>query len=190
MIHPSYVELMKVVNDDAAIGEEPVVNSRYSIVCAAAKRARQIIDGSEPMIEGRRAYGRKPLSIAVDEMADGHLRILTNEEASVEQEKLDELSAQTKEVLARVEEKRAEEEARAAEEAARLRAIEEEQAAEEAAAAEEAIAEAEAVEEAVEEVVVETAEVTGAAEATGDAAEETPAEATEEAAPADETAAE
>lgn len=32
MIHPSYVELMKVVNNDVEIGEEPVVNSRYSIV--------------------------------------------------------------------------------------------------------------------------------------------------------------
>ena len=31
MIHPSYVELMKVVNDGVEIGEEPVVNSRYSI---------------------------------------------------------------------------------------------------------------------------------------------------------------
>lgn len=46
MIHPSYVELMKVVNDNVEIGEEPVVNSRYSIVCATAKRARQIIDGA------------------------------------------------------------------------------------------------------------------------------------------------
>lgn len=27
MIHPSYVELMKVVNDEGEIGEEPVVNS-------------------------------------------------------------------------------------------------------------------------------------------------------------------
>ena len=43
MIHPSYVELMKVVNHDVEIGEEPVVNSRYSIVIATAKRARQII---------------------------------------------------------------------------------------------------------------------------------------------------
>ena len=50
MIHPSYVELMKVVNDNVEIGEEPVVNSRYSIVCATAKRARQIIDGAEPLV--------------------------------------------------------------------------------------------------------------------------------------------
>ena len=37
MIHPSYVELMKVVNDGVEIGEEPVVNSRYSIVIALQK---------------------------------------------------------------------------------------------------------------------------------------------------------
>ena len=39
MIHPSYNELMKVVNNNAEYGEEPVVNSRYSIVIASAKRA-------------------------------------------------------------------------------------------------------------------------------------------------------
>ena len=64
MIHPSYVELMKVVNNDVEIGEEPVVNSRYSIVIATAKRARQIIGGDEPLIEtsfyrSRRALSRK-----------------------------------------------------------------------------------------------------------------------------------
>ena len=42
MIHPSYVELMKVVNNNVEFGEEPVVNSRYSLVLAASKRARQI----------------------------------------------------------------------------------------------------------------------------------------------------
>ena len=40
MIHPSYNELMKVVNNNAEYGEEPVVNSRYSIVIASAKRAK------------------------------------------------------------------------------------------------------------------------------------------------------
>ena len=51
MIHPSYVELMKVVNNNVEFGEEPVVNSRYSLVIAAAKRARQIIAGDEPMAD-------------------------------------------------------------------------------------------------------------------------------------------
>ena len=33
MIHPSYVELMKVVNDGVEIGEEPVVNSHCDCSC-------------------------------------------------------------------------------------------------------------------------------------------------------------
>lgn len=58
MIHPSYVELMKVVNNDVEIGEEPVVNSRYSIVIATAKRARQIIGGDEPLVENAKERNR------------------------------------------------------------------------------------------------------------------------------------
>ena len=69
MIHPSYVELMKVVNNNVEFGEEPVVNSRYSLVLAASKRARQIIAGSEPLVEG--AAGKKPLSVAIDELYKG-----------------------------------------------------------------------------------------------------------------------
>lgn len=80
MIHPSYVELMNVVNKTTQTGEAPVINSRYSIVAATAKRARQIIDGSEPMVPG--AYNMKPLSIAVKELYEGQLRILTDEEAA------------------------------------------------------------------------------------------------------------
>jgi DNA-directed RNA polymerase subunit omega len=89
MIHPSYVELMKVVNEETAlVGEEPVVNSRYSIVCATAKRARQIIDGDEPYISG--AANMKPLSVAVEELYEGKLKILTDEEVD---EKNDELKS-------------------------------------------------------------------------------------------------
>ena len=84
MIHPSYVELMKVVNHDVEIGEEPVVNSRYSIVCATAKRARQIIDGQEPLI--RVSKGEKPLSIAVDELYRGELQIISEDDEEQEEE--------------------------------------------------------------------------------------------------------
>ena len=79
MIHPSYVELMKVVNDNVDVGEEPVVNSRYSIVCATARRARQIIDGADLLLDNEE--GKKPLSIAVDELYSGELKILTKEQA-------------------------------------------------------------------------------------------------------------
>ncbi|MDD6037906.1 MAG: DNA-directed RNA polymerase subunit omega [bacterium] len=83
MIHPSYVELMKVVNHDVVIGEEPVVNSRYSIALAASKRARQIIAGDEPLVEG--AKGKKPLSIAVDEIYQGKVKILSDEDEVTEE---------------------------------------------------------------------------------------------------------
>jgi len=78
MIHPSYVDLMKVMNKGVEEGEEPVVSSRYSVVMATAKRARQIIAGDEPMVKVKDK--QKPLSIAVDEMNQGQLRILTDEE--------------------------------------------------------------------------------------------------------------
>jgi DNA-directed RNA polymerase subunit omega len=78
MLHPSYTDLMKVVNKDVEPGEEPVVTSRYSIVMATAKRSRQLIAGDEPLIDD--AEGRKPLSIAVDELDQGKLKILGDEE--------------------------------------------------------------------------------------------------------------
>ena len=78
MLHPSYVELMKVVNDGVEIGEEPVVNSRYSIVLATAKRARQLINGAESFID--RPKCNKPLSIAVEELYNGDVKIVTDDE--------------------------------------------------------------------------------------------------------------
>ena len=78
MLHPSYADLMKVVNSEVEAGDTPVVNSRYSIVMATSKRARQIIDGSDPLIEN--AAGKKPLSIAVEELEQSRFHILSDEE--------------------------------------------------------------------------------------------------------------
>ena len=78
MLHPSYTDLMKVVNKDVEPGEEPVVTSRYSIVMATAKRARQIIAGDEPLIDD--AEGKKPLTIAVQELNEGKLKVLGDDE--------------------------------------------------------------------------------------------------------------
>ena len=77
MLHPSYSDLMKVVNSEVEQGEAPVVNSRYSIVMATAKRARQIISGSETYVTGTCG---KPLSIAVEELNQGKIKILSDEE--------------------------------------------------------------------------------------------------------------
>ena len=78
MLHPSYSDLMKVVNSEVEPREEKIVNSRYSIVMATAKRARQIIGGHEPMVKVK--PGEKPLSIAVDELNQGKIKILGEEE--------------------------------------------------------------------------------------------------------------
>ena len=78
MLHPSYSDLMKVVNSEVEPGEEKIVNSRYSIVMATAKRARRIIGGHEPMVKVK--PGEKPLSIAVDELNQGKIKILGEEE--------------------------------------------------------------------------------------------------------------
>ena len=66
MLHPSYGDLMDVVNADVQEGDAPIVNSRYSIVLATAKRARQIVDGADPLIETTE-YD-KPLSTSVEEL--------------------------------------------------------------------------------------------------------------------------
>ncbi|MBO6137356.1 MAG: DNA-directed RNA polymerase subunit omega [Lachnospiraceae bacterium] len=77
MLHPSYTDLMDVVNAGVEEGEEPIVSSRYSIVLATAKRARQIIDGSEPLVY---INDKKPLSTAVEELNSGAMKILNHDE--------------------------------------------------------------------------------------------------------------
>jgi DNA-directed RNA polymerase subunit omega len=68
--------LINVVNSGVEEGDEPVVNSRYSIVMATAKRARQIIAGDEPLVDGK---GKKALSVAVEELNQGKIKILNDE---------------------------------------------------------------------------------------------------------------
>lgn len=77
MLHPSYTDLMKIANSEVEPGETPVVTSRYSIVMATAKRARQIIDGADPLVY---SAGKKPLSIAVEELSKGKMKILGEKE--------------------------------------------------------------------------------------------------------------
>lgn len=92
MLHPSYTDLMEVVNSDVEQGEHPVVQSRYSIVMATSKRARQIIeergvvsDSKDPVKEVTRedikaSAEPKPLSVAVDELYAGTIKIVGDED--------------------------------------------------------------------------------------------------------------
>lgn len=95
MLQPSYTQLMKKLNSDAS---ETVVTSRYSIVIATARRARQIIDivnqesggkGAEKGMDipidparikeaaelSEKLKTKKPTSIAVDELYNGRIKI-------------------------------------------------------------------------------------------------------------------
>lgn len=82
MIHPSYSELMNVVNSEKEADEAaPVVNSRYSIVLATSKRARQLIAGDKAFVDDR---GKKALSVAVEELYKGKVKILSEEEQEEE----------------------------------------------------------------------------------------------------------
>ena len=77
MLHPSYTDLIEAVNSGVEPGEQPVVQSRYSIVIAAAKRARQLIAGADPLVAG--AARKKPLSTAVQELYEQKVTILPEE---------------------------------------------------------------------------------------------------------------
>ncbi len=63
---------MNVINNDVEPGEQPPVQSRYSIVIATSKRARQIIGGAPTYVDGK---GKKPLSIAVEELYKSKVKI-------------------------------------------------------------------------------------------------------------------
>ncbi len=86
MIHPSYVELMQAVNKESE-PDEPIVKSRYSIVTAAAKRARQLIDHADTKVQ--ETEDRKPLSIAVEELNEGSVKILSAASAQALQEEME-----------------------------------------------------------------------------------------------------
>ncbi|MBE5944479.1 MAG: DNA-directed RNA polymerase subunit omega [Lachnospiraceae bacterium] len=88
MLHPSYSDLMTVVNSEVEPGEQPVVQSRYSIVMATSKRARQIIDEriAEKSGEGKAQESgqtkkeKKPLSVAIEELYTSKVKIVGDDE--------------------------------------------------------------------------------------------------------------
>jgi DNA-directed RNA polymerase subunit omega len=53
MINPSVVDLLKIVNN------------RYALITIVAKRARQLIDGDEPLVD---IDSTKPVTIAINEV--------------------------------------------------------------------------------------------------------------------------
>ncbi|HCS68042.1 MAG TPA: DNA-directed RNA polymerase subunit omega, partial [Oribacterium sp.] len=69
MSQQTYNDLIDAAKNTNAIQDDTdkLVESRYAAVIASAKRARQLIDGADPVLPN--ADGRKPLAIAVEELA-------------------------------------------------------------------------------------------------------------------------
>lgn len=70
MLHPSYSDLMEKINDR---NDDITLKSRYSIVIATSKRARQIIDGAVPKVKKEQP---RALSNAVWELYEGSIDIV------------------------------------------------------------------------------------------------------------------
>ena len=70
MLRPSYSDILDVITKDA---EDSTIGSRYTIVIAAAKRARQLVDNAEPLADEIKV--NKPVSIAVNEIYEGKLKV-------------------------------------------------------------------------------------------------------------------
>jgi len=73
MLHPSYSELMEVLNERNTDLDNKIT-SRYTIVIAAAKRARQIVNGAPCDTAG--VTTDKAVSIAVNEIDRGRIQVL------------------------------------------------------------------------------------------------------------------
>ena len=86
MIHPSYTELIQAINNNAEEDDNTMMlNSRYSLVLATSKRARQLIAGAEPLVTC--TAGKKPLAIAIDELYKGQVKIVATGEENEEETK-------------------------------------------------------------------------------------------------------
>ena len=81
MIHPSYAEMVDAMSRETGIDPASETVSRFSIVQATAKRARQIVAGAEPMVEVDEREGKIPkaLSTAVNEFYNDKVHIVTEE---------------------------------------------------------------------------------------------------------------
>lgn len=68
MLEPSYREIMERLN---AVEGTPEVKSRYSVIIATARRARQLVDENDPEV----LKGRKAITVAIDEIYNGKMEI-------------------------------------------------------------------------------------------------------------------
>ena len=90
MIHPSYSELIQAINNNVEEDDNTMMlNSRYSLVLATSKRARQLIAGAEPLVPN--TAGKK----AIDELYKGEVKIVAASEAEEDTTKTQTVAEET-----------------------------------------------------------------------------------------------
>lgn len=82
MLRPSYSDLLEVISEET---NDITLGSRYTIVVAAAKRARELIAADKPLILDNEIQVHKPVSIAVNELYAGKIRVQHGEDVSGEE---------------------------------------------------------------------------------------------------------
>ena len=70
MFEPSGQELIDIANE-SILNENEKIKSKYSVIIAAAKRARQLVDEKDERVEN----GVNPLTIAVEEIKENLVKI-------------------------------------------------------------------------------------------------------------------
>ena len=75
IVKPSVTDLLKIIDN------------RYMLIIATAKRARQIAAGSTPLTK---VQADSPVTLAANEIAEGKIKIIEPEEAQKEEEKIEE----------------------------------------------------------------------------------------------------
>lgn len=70
MFEPSGQELINIANE-SILNENEKIKSKYTVIIAAAKRARQLVDEKDERIE----EGANPLTIAIDEIKNKEVKI-------------------------------------------------------------------------------------------------------------------
>lgn len=76
MFEPSGQDLIKIANE-SILNETEKIKSKYSVIIAASKRARQLVDEKDPRVES----GANPLTVAVDEIKNKEVKIKIDESA-------------------------------------------------------------------------------------------------------------
>ena len=71
MFEPSGQELINIANE-SILNENEKIKSKYTVIIAAAKRARQLVDDKDERIEN----GANALTLAVDEIKNKEVKII------------------------------------------------------------------------------------------------------------------